>query len=294
MPSKKVHVPKYCLHKRSGHARVKFDGREIFLGKYGTAESRRQYARLIAELGSAPAVASLPADPQDAWQQITLVELMAASLAHARDYYPAQSCETARIIEALRILKELYGDSLVAEFTPKRLKAVRQAMIDKGLGRKLINGRVQKITRMFKWGVSEDLLPASIHSALSKVEGLRRGYCDAKESQPVRPVTDHDVQATLPYLSPIVADMVRLQRLTGARPTELRLLSPGVIVRAGDVWIYRPPTHKTAYLGKSRAICTGTAHQPPGRYTPPHSYSKEIAQSFVVDWDFYGSAVAMR
>jgi hypothetical protein len=43
----------------------------------------------------------------------------------------------------------------------------------------------------------------------------------APELPPVRPVDDEVVEATLPYLPEIVADMVRLQRLTGARPGEV-------------------------------------------------------------------------
>lgn len=42
-------IPKYALHKASGHARVVIGGREHFQGKYGTDESWERYRRLIAE-----------------------------------------------------------------------------------------------------------------------------------------------------------------------------------------------------------------------------------------------------
>jgi len=47
-------IPAYRLHNQSGHAVVTLpDGfrrrRDILLGKYGTPESRREYARVLAE-----------------------------------------------------------------------------------------------------------------------------------------------------------------------------------------------------------------------------------------------------
>ena len=47
---------------------------------------------------------------------------------------------------------------------------------------------------------------------------------------------------TLPYMSPIVADMVRVQRLIGARPAEVCSLTPGSFDRSGDVWVATLPS----------------------------------------------------
>ncbi|MFV2069689.1 MAG: hypothetical protein ACC645_22210 [Pirellulales bacterium] len=75
-----------------------------------------------------------------------------------------------------------------------------------------------KIKRMFKWGASEELVSGEVFHAFQTVGGLRKGYTEAREPEPVRP--DADVEAALPFLPPVVADMVRIQRLTVARPTE--------------------------------------------------------------------------
>ena len=48
------------------------------------------------------------------------------------------------------------------------------------------------------------------------------------------------VEATIPYLPPIVADMVKIQRLTGCRPGEVCQLRPMDLDRSGEVWTYRP------------------------------------------------------
>lgn len=71
---------------------------------------------------------------------------------------------------------------------------------------------------MFRWGVEEELVSPAVMHGLQAVEGLRVGRTDAPETDPVRAVPDANIEATLPALSPVVADMVRIQRLTGMRP----------------------------------------------------------------------------
>ncbi len=52
------------------------------------------------------------------------------------------------------------------------------------------------------------------------------------------------VNATLPYLSPVVAAMIQLQRWTGARPGEVCLVRPCDVDRSGAVWVFTPEHHK--------------------------------------------------
>ena len=91
------------------------------------------------------------------------------------------------------------------------------------LSRKYVNKQIEHIKRMFKWAVSEELIPVAIHQALTTVTGLRKNRTPAKESEPIKPVDDAVVEQTLPWLSNVVADMVRIQRLTGCRPGEILL-----------------------------------------------------------------------
>lgn len=46
MPRKPT-VPSYCLHKPSGQARVRINGKDYYLGKYGSPESHDLYDELI-------------------------------------------------------------------------------------------------------------------------------------------------------------------------------------------------------------------------------------------------------
>ena len=45
----RVRIPKYRKHKPSKLAVVSLGGRDIYLGKYGTIESRELYDKLVAE-----------------------------------------------------------------------------------------------------------------------------------------------------------------------------------------------------------------------------------------------------
>ena len=53
-----------------------------------------------------------------------------------------------------------------------------------------------------------------------------RGRTEARETAPILPVDDAVVDATLPHLPAVVADMVRLQRLDRLRPGEVCSLRP--------------------------------------------------------------------
>ncbi len=49
---RKSSVPTYRLHKPSGQARTIVNGRHVYLGKFGSAERRQKYARILAEAAS--------------------------------------------------------------------------------------------------------------------------------------------------------------------------------------------------------------------------------------------------
>lgn len=173
-----------------------------------------------------------------------------------------ENSEYHRLPYALGPLVKLYGKSSAGEFGPAEFKAVRQAMIDHGLTRSGINAHMKRIVRMFRWAVSEGKLPAAIPQALAMVPSLRLGKTEAKEAPPVLPADDALVDATVKHLSPVVADMVALQRLTGMRPGELVILRPCDVDRSGgDVWVYRPSRHKTEHHGHGREVFIGPRGQ---------------------------------
>jgi integrase len=192
-------------------------------------------------------------------------ELILSFWGHAERHYrrpdgsPSSELNNFRL--SFRPLRKLYEALPAAEFSPLKLKAVRQSMIDAGLNRRVINHRVGRIVRMFKWAVSEELVPVTTYQALKAVPGLQKGRTTAPEPKPVEPVPGGHVEAVLPHVLPEVAAMVRVQRLGGMRPGEVCRLRPCDVDRSGPVWFYRPPTHKTAYRGKPRVIALGPKAQ---------------------------------
>jgi len=155
--------------------------------------------------------------------------------------------EPENIALAVRPLLRLYGRTRAADFGPRALKAVRQAMVEKGWVRKHINRQVDRIKRMFKWAVAEELVPAGVYEGLRAVAGLKYGRCGAHDNPPVQPVPEDLIEPVKRHVSRQVAAMIDLQLLSGARPGEIVQIRPCDIDRTGPTWTYRPPEHKTEH-----------------------------------------------
>jgi integrase len=179
---------------------------------------------------------------------------------HAERYYCGPNGQTSEVADygyVVRAVRELYGTIPACEFGALALKAVRERFVNAGNCRGFVNQRTRRIVRIFKWGVSEQLVPVMVHQELKTVEGLRANRTPAPESLPVLPVSDVHVEATIPFLNRHVRAMVELQRHTGMRPGEVCRLRLSEIDRSGDQWIYHPAHHKTAHHGNKRMIMIG-------------------------------------
>lgn len=251
MPVKRK--PAYLLHKPTGQARVRFRKRDIYLGKYGSPESRDRYDEVLAEWFAENNCDSVT---------LTIDELCIRFMKHAQEYYRAKdgssTGEAELVRSALRPLVHLYGTTRARDFGPKKLKAVREEMIRAGRVRTSINAQVHRIRRAFRWAAEEELLPEPVYASLRTVQALKQGRCKAKESVPVSPVDQEVVDNTLPHLGAVAQAMVQLQLLSGARPGEITKLRPcDVSFGVDGVWCYRPNGHKTAHRGKDRRIFFG-------------------------------------
>ncbi|MBM4004458.1 MAG: hypothetical protein FJ295_14455 [Planctomycetes bacterium] len=211
MPIKRK--PAYLLHKPSGQARVRIDGKDVYLGKFGSKESKDRYDDLVAEWIAKSGDGSKYA--------LTIDDLCLLYVDFAETYYRRRdgqpTSEVGCVKYALRQLIKHHGTTRAREFSPRRLREVRQSMINAGRCRTAINRDMHRIKRVFKWAVENEYVPVDVHVALTTVAGLKQGRSAAKESEPVRPVAEGTVTNTLPYLSPVVQAMVRLQLTTGAR-----------------------------------------------------------------------------
>lgn len=271
MPARRNPTPSYLLHKQSGRARAVWTDRDgnrqqkLLPGEYNSPESLAAFARLQLELATSP-TAAIPAPGVGGTVSTrTVAEVLSAYLDFAeRHYRDAAGNPTSKLNEVklvIRSIRELYAALPVSEFGPLKLKAVRQSWVTRGIVRTEVNARTGMAKRAFKWAVSEELAPPSVFQALAAVAGLQRGRTEAKESEPVGPVPDAVVDATLPFLNRHVRGLVEFQRLTGCRPGEACALRPCELDTSGAVWLYRPKQHKTAHKGKSRVVTIGPRAQ---------------------------------
>jgi integrase len=253
-------VPSYRHHRPSGQAVVTLNGKDHYLGPHDSAASRTEYDRLIGEwLANGR---TLPEEDEQA--DLRICELVIAYLEFAKTYYAVDGEPGKEFVcmrHASKPLVELYSKTPAREFGPLALKAVRQRWIDRDICRTHINQRVNRIRRIFKWGVENELIPATTLHGLQAVAPLKRGRTPARESEPVKPVPDEHVDAILSAVSPQVAAMIELQRLTGMRPGEVVLIRPCDVERNGKIWVFKPPTHKTAHHGHNRQIFIGPKAQ---------------------------------
>lgn len=260
-----MRIPKYRLHKPSNQAVVRIRGKDHYLGRHGTPKSHAEYHRKIASY-----VASGGEPVRKETDEFTVTELAVAFLKDAkeRSIDPRTGKLTNRYKEiryVLSRLRQLYGDLPVSKFGCRQLRDLRFTLA-KGWA---VNGRKAKpielrtqaryqrvIVQVFDWGVPELGIDSRIPYELGKL-----GFAKLPKKRKVKSVPEETVLATLPGLHRVVADMVRLQMVTGMRPCEICDIKPGEIDRSDDVWIYRPTHHKTEDHNIDRAIVIGPEGQ---------------------------------
>ena len=270
-----VSTPTYRLHRTSGQAVVTIYGHDNYLGPWKSKASHIEYDRLIGEW-LANGRRSTPPE-QDDDRGLTVIELAAKYLGWAKTYYikngeVTKSYDRAKV--AVQALLDVYGEVYARDFGPMGLREIQDRLVREGtkpqrcpkrarkvLARSFINDLVTIVKHVFRWGVSQQLVPIGVYQSLTTVDGLRRGRTAAREPAPVRAVPDAIVDATLPYLPPVIADIVRLMRLTGARPGEAMSMRPRDIDRSAAVWIYTPASHKTEHHGHERRVTIGPRAQ---------------------------------
>ncbi len=272
MARPKNKVPSYLPHSASGQARVRFHGRDIYLGPFGSPESKQEYARFIAEhFGNGES----PSMQIAIGERLSVAALVVKYDDFAKSYYVKNGVATDEryaIKAAVGPLVQLYGDSPANEFSPKKLKAVRDQIIADGrkgkgkrktregepLTRKYINYRIACLVRIFKWAVEEELVPVTVYQSLKAVAALRRGRVTrVLESVAVKPVPDEHIPPVLKVVSPQIGTMIQLQLLTGMRPDEVTIMRPCDIDCTSDIWVYRPYTHKTEHHSIDKLILLG-------------------------------------
>jgi integrase len=248
-------TPSLRLHKPSGQAFTEIEGKRHYLGKHGLPETHRAYHVLIAEWMSHGY--RLPVAPE----KLTLVELVAAYMDHCEIYYrgtkPTPSSSYFEVDITLKKMLTLYRDVAATSFGPKALRAVRNLWVQDNLSITTINNRAGIIKRMFQWAASHEMLPVECYQALATVPGLRRGRGVGKDPVTRDVIPAEVLDKTLEQLPSTLRAIIRLQLLTGARPSEILNLKRGDIDCTGEIWSAVIREHKTSYRGKQRFLFFG-------------------------------------
>jgi integrase len=266
-------LPKYCLHKGTGRAFVRIEGKTYYLGKHGTAASRREYDRVIAEFIANGRQGFL--DPDEILVEQLIIRFL--DMAEVERNYSAG--RMAKIVRILRHVDSLYGKEPVTSFTPVALKTIRRQYLDRNICRDTINSYMQIIKAVFDWGCEEEVVPATVAGALRTVKALQIGRTSAPEYRIVGPVADEIVELTLPHIKPLHAqDMVRVQRFISGRPQDVFNMRLADVDRSGEVWKYTPYTHKTKHRGKVRLLAIGPKAQ---QILQPYFDQCDNAEQFV-------------
>jgi hypothetical protein len=137
MSSRFKHNPSYRLHRQSGQGIVTLTDavtgqrRDFLLGAFGTKESKAAYNRLVTEWHANDRRLVTPTNPV---ADLTVNELIAAFWPWAEKHYRRPDGTVTNELNdyrlSLRPVAHLYGSLVAAEFSPLKLKAVRQLMID--------------------------------------------------------------------------------------------------------------------------------------------------------------------
>jgi hypothetical protein len=117
MPRESLRTPSYRLHKPTGQAVVTLNGKDVYLGRFGSPASRAEYDRTVVEWISNGR--RLPAPTSGAGSDLSVNELALAYLAFADSYYVKRGKPTPEptgIRHSIRPLRQLYGDTMARDF----------------------------------------------------------------------------------------------------------------------------------------------------------------------------------
>jgi integrase len=262
IPERRYHV--------SGQSVVTIDGKNFYLGPHNESLTIARYACLIKAYqengyrlpdeysiedvrnAAEGHFGDLMASKQD--DQPALVKHLAESYrAWVLKRYADSEQDRERRTQIVDWLLEHDANLPIEKFGPKKLREYRDRLDDGRRSRRYLNRLTNEIRSVFKWGVSEELVPANVLVGLKSLSPLVAGEGGFERAKR-KPVPIDHVRATAKHLTPIVRDMLTVQLATGMRPSEVCSMRPMDIDRSGEVWLYKPVDHKTAWKGIEREI----------------------------------------
>jgi integrase len=270
----KLPVPR--LHTPSGRARIRLNGIDYWLGRYGSPEAQREFDRIIGEWLTnqrqlSSVLSQISHTPKEHTREVTVSKTMTVGdlitrfLRWSESYYVDSSGKQTRehqnFLHVLQPLQQKFSSCPVSEFGPARLLEFRQDLIKRNLARRTINAMLRRLRQVWRFGVSRELVPLSAYQSLQTLEPLQPGRGGKETSGSRGSVSWDTVLATLPFLPELVRAFIIVAYHTGARVGELAKLTTREIDTTQNPWVANLSQHKNSCRGKSRRIYFGPRAQ---------------------------------
>jgi integrase len=263
----------------SGQARVRVNGKSLYLGVFGSKESKQEYAALVARLA-----AGKPAEPAGEISIARLVVLYLRDVKESKAEKELWHCK-----RACAVLVAVCPDMPAAEFSVATLSTVRRAMIDgswlngKPGGawcRNQVNAAITRVRALWRWAEGAGHVPRGSWFHLRTLKAIPKTDRGVRQTKPRQAVGWEEVSPVLPLLPPALSALAQVQWWTGMRPSEVCRMRKGDVEKREGHWLYWLRTHKNIHrAGREReAVVLGAEAQ---RALSPWLESARLAESVV-------------
>lgn len=246
----------------SNQARVRINGKDVYLGLFGSPESKKKYAELAAQFAAQPdgKPISVPKG-----HVVTVDEVVIRWHAQAVIDRGADCKEIESVMSACNPMRRLFGTHAAADFDDQHLETVRAAMIsgswlndeerairakkkaEIGWCREHTNHQVGRIRTVWRWAERKRLVPRGSWGNLCTLPPIER-FHKVRRATIRQAVDDAVVEETLKHVTPIIGAMLRVHLLIGCRPGELvRMQANEIEIGADGLGAYTFAEHKDAW-----------------------------------------------
>ena len=260
--------PKLCRNKCRNFAYVTVNGKQIYLGKWGTDEAQAAYERFLlnwikTNRENQPQNQPQPKDPRGGF---TVTEMAVAYVAEYRKRPVKNRSDLKTFIRIANRLADVFPNYEADRFSVRDLETLRDSFQNEEFtrmgkqqkrSRTYLNKLISRTKTIFSWGSSKEMVSAETVARIKCLQPLRKGLTTAPEPKPRHLIPTEDYKAVLPFLPAYYKDIVEVLHLTGMRPSEICNMKVSEIEKTKNVWIYRPSSHKTAYQGNNRIVPIG-------------------------------------
>ena len=244
-----MRIPKLRLHPKTGQAftAVQKNGERKFYyhGKWGTPEAETDYKQWLARH-----MAGVP-HPEDETCGKKVAQVVSFYLDWIHDEGLVSEGEHYQIRHTLDVVCEHYGSLPVEKFSAEELSDLRKVFQSRYTHRTATQklGRIKKMFRKCLEKKKSTGVTGEQVNELLLVEGGHNAKPCGRHSREVPAVAWTEASKLMPFLSPVVSALCKVQFLCGLRPTEACVMTLDQMDMSGDIWTYQPDQQKTGHRG---------------------------------------------